>query len=48
MVYPIIVGTGKRLFAETSATRRLQLVETKTVGDGIHVLVYQQANRAIT
>ena len=46
MVYPIIVGMGKRLFAETSATRRLQLVETKTVGDGIHILVYQPANRA--
>ena len=48
MVYPIIVGMGKRLFAETSATKRLQLVETKTVGDGIHILVYQPANRATT
>ena len=48
MVYPVIVGAGKRLFAETSATRRLQLVKTRTVGDGVHILVYQPASRAIT
>ena len=45
MVYPVIVGAGKRLFAETSTTKRLQLVEAKTVGDGIHILAYQPANR---
>lgn len=39
-VYPIIVGAGKRLFAETSGTKRLRRVETKTVGDGIHILIY--------
>ncbi len=44
MVYPVIVGAGKRLFAETTGTKRLQLVEAKTVGDGIHILVYQPAN----
>ena len=43
MVYPVIVGAGKRLFAETSATKRLQLAEAKTVGDGIHILVYRAA-----
>ena len=48
MVYPVVVGAGKRLFGETSGTRRLQLVDAKTVGDGIHILVYQPANRAIT
>ena len=30
-VYPVIVGAGKRLFAETSATKRLRLAEAKTV-----------------
>ena len=43
MVYPVIVGAGKRLFAETSGTKRLQLAEAKTVGDGIHILVYRPA-----
>jgi dihydrofolate reductase len=41
MVYPVVVGAGKRLFAGTRATKRLQLAETKTVGDGIHILVYR-------
>jgi dihydrofolate reductase len=43
MVYPVIVGAGKRLFAETSGTKRLQLTEAKTFGDGIHILVYRPA-----
>jgi dihydrofolate reductase len=43
MVYPVIVGAGKRLFAGTSSTKRLQLAEAKTVGDGIHILVYKPA-----
>ena len=43
MVYPVIVGAGKRLFAETTAKKNLRLVETKTFGDGIHVLIYRPA-----
>ena len=41
-VYPVVVGAGKRLFAETSATKRLQLTEAKTVGDGVLILVYEK------
>ncbi len=41
-VYPVIVGAGTRLFAETSATKRLRLTEAKTVGDGIHILIYEK------
>jgi dihydrofolate reductase len=47
MVYPVVVGAGKRLFGETSETKRLQLVEARTVGDGIHILVYRPAGRAL-
>jgi len=43
MVYPVIVGAGKRLFGETSVTKRLRLTDAKTVGDGIHILVYERA-----
>jgi dihydrofolate reductase len=43
MVYPVIVGAGKRLFAETSGTKRLQLVEAKTLEDGVQILVYRPA-----
>jgi dihydrofolate reductase len=41
-VYPVIVGAGKRLFAETSATKRLRLAEARTVGDGVHILMYEK------
>ena len=42
-VYPVLVGAGKRLFAETSGTKRLRLVEARTVGDGVHILIYERA-----
>jgi dihydrofolate reductase len=41
-VYPVIVGAGKRLFSETTATKRLRLTQAKTVGDGIHILIYER------
>ena len=41
-VYPVIVGAGKRLFAETSVTKRLRLTEAKTVGDGVQILIYEK------
>jgi dihydrofolate reductase len=43
MVYPVIVGAGKRLFATTSTKKTLQLSEAKTVNDGIHILIYRPA-----
>jgi dihydrofolate reductase len=41
-VYPVIVRAGKRLFAETSVTKGLRLAEAKTVGDGVHILIYEK------
>jgi dihydrofolate reductase len=43
LVYPVIVGAGKRLFDGTSETKRLRLAETRTFGDGVHLLVYGRA-----
>jgi dihydrofolate reductase len=43
LVYPVVVGAGKRLFGDTSEPRRLRLVDTRTFGDGIHLLVYERA-----
>jgi dihydrofolate reductase len=37
MVYPVVLGTGQRLFGETSDKQALRLVETRTVG---HTLVF--------
>jgi dihydrofolate reductase len=42
MVFPVVLGSGKRLFAETSEKKRLQLVDSRAVGDGVAILVYQR------
>jgi dihydrofolate reductase len=41
MVFPVILGSGKRLFGEASDKKSLKLVDSKTVGDGVAILVYQ-------
>lgn len=43
MVYPVIVGAGKRLFSRTTAKKNLRLVENKAFNDGVYLLVYQPA-----
>jgi dihydrofolate reductase len=43
MVFPVVLGSGKRLFGETSDKKRLQLADSKTVGDGVAILVYRPA-----
>jgi dihydrofolate reductase len=44
MVFPIVVGKGKRLFGDTEETKALRLVDTKQVSpDGVLVLTYQPA-----
>jgi dihydrofolate reductase len=41
MVYPVVLGAGKRLFGSTSAKKGLQLVDSKVVGDGVAILIYE-------
>ena len=43
MVYPVVLGSGKRLFGETSDKKPLRLVESKVVGDGVSILIYRPA-----
>jgi dihydrofolate reductase len=40
MVFPVVLGAGKRLFGETSGKRRLALSESQVVGDGVVILRY--------
>ena len=42
MVFPVVLGGGKRLFGETSDKQALRLTDSKTVGDGVSILVYQR------
>jgi dihydrofolate reductase len=42
MVFPVVLGDGKRLFGETSEKKALRLKSTETVGDGVAILVYER------
>jgi dihydrofolate reductase len=45
MVFPVVLGTGRRVFGETSEKRDWRLTEAKPVGpDGVLVLIYQRVN----
>ncbi len=43
MVFPVILGTGKKAFEETPERRHLRLKESTIVGDGVLVLTYERA-----
>ena len=43
MVFPVILGTGKKAFEETPDRRNLQLKESKVVGNGVLVVTYERA-----
>ena len=43
MVFPVVLGSGKRLFGETSDKKPLRLADSKIVGDGVAILVYEPA-----
>jgi dihydrofolate reductase len=40
MVFPVVLGTGKQLFGETTDKKRLQLSSSTVVGDGVVIQVY--------
>jgi dihydrofolate reductase len=43
MVYPVVLGSGKRLFGETNDKKPLRLADSKVVGDGVVILTYTRA-----
>jgi dihydrofolate reductase len=43
MVFPVVLGAGKRLFGETSDKKTLALADSKTVGDGVAILTYRRS-----
>jgi len=42
MIFPVVLGSGKRLFGDTTDKKRLRLADSKTVGDGITILIFQR------
>ena len=43
LIHPLVLGTGRRLFAEGSPTTALQLVDTKTTTTGVVIATYRAA-----
>jgi len=41
MQFPVILGSGKRLIDSTSDKKPLRLTDSKIVGDGVAILVYE-------
>jgi dihydrofolate reductase len=41
IVYPVVLGTGERLFGETSVGKPMRLVHARTVGDSLALLNYE-------
>src|SRR5256886_2283568 len=43
MVFPVVLGTGKRLFGETSDKKPMRLTSSQVVGDGVAIQIYEPA-----
>ena len=43
MVYPIVLGRGKRLFTDASVVTRLELVESRIAGPDVPLLIFRPA-----
>jgi dihydrofolate reductase len=41
MVFPVLLGSGRRLFGSSDGKRRMRLTDSKTVGDGVAILIYE-------
>jgi dihydrofolate reductase len=43
MVFPVVLGSGRRLFGTSDGKRRMRLKDSKMVGDGVAILIYEPA-----
>jgi dihydrofolate reductase len=46
IVYPVVLGAGDRLFAETSDSMPMRLVRAETIGDGLAFLTYERVRHS--
>ena len=44
MVFPVVLGAGKKLFGETSDKKSLKLRDSRVVGDGVTIAIYEKAS----
>src|SRR5829696_3322025 len=43
MVFPVVLGAGKRVFGETRDKKAFRLTDSRTVGDGVAIMIYEPA-----
>ncbi len=41
VVFPVVLGSGERLFGETSDKKSMRLVSVNTIGDGLAFVTYE-------
>jgi dihydrofolate reductase len=41
MVFPVVLGAGKRLFGATHDKKPLRLTDSEVVGDGVAIMIYE-------
>ena len=41
MVFPVILGRGKKLFGGMDEKKSMKLISSQTVGDGVGILIYE-------
>ncbi|NUT21825.1 MAG: deaminase [Hamadaea sp.] len=41
VVFPVLLGAGRRLFGETTEEKRLRLISTQALGDGLSFVTYE-------
>jgi dihydrofolate reductase len=46
VIFPVVLGSGERLFGETSDKKSMRLIDNKTIGDGLVHLTYELAHAA--
>lgn len=47
-IYPVIAGSGARLFQDGRGIKHLQLADSKITGNGVAILTYQQTTREVS
>ena len=45
-IYPVVAGSGSRLFQDGRAIKQLQLADSKITSNGVAILTYQPANNS--
>ena len=41
VVFPVVLGAGKRLFGDTGDKKPMRLIDSKALGDGLVMLAYE-------